>query len=198
LKIFRSHDTDKSNSISTEELDAVLKGCKYNFDKIPSSSAWLISMIDNDGTKTLSEGEFIHFIGILDRNRKLYQAADAKKTNALSNAEVQEILNKQKYQFTDAQLKVLTPLVDNDSSGSMSCEEFLLLSVFLRFCKIHFILADADGGGDISSSELLAVLPALGLAPTKETVDVFMKKLGADGKLTFEQFTLLAAMVKLQ
>jgi Ca2+-binding EF-hand superfamily protein len=111
---------------------------------------------------------------------------------------LQVILQKQKYLFTDEQLKKLTPLVDMDSSGALSCEEFLLLSVFLRFAKIQFLLADADGSGDISKKELLAHLVPLGVMPTADVVDKYMAKLGATDKLTFEQFALLAAMIKLE
>jgi hypothetical protein len=56
-KIFREFDTDKSGDISTSELDEVLKAAKFTFNQIPGSSAWLVSMIDCDGSKTLSEGE---------------------------------------------------------------------------------------------------------------------------------------------
>jgi hypothetical protein len=35
----------------------------------------------------------------------------------------------------------------------MSLEEFLQLGVFLRFCKLQFILADTDGSGSITLKE---------------------------------------------
>lgn len=72
----------------------------------------------------------------------------------MAGRQIVALLKKQQYEFSEAQLKHLAPLVDMDSSGELNLEEFLLLCVFLRFCKIQFILADTDGGGDISRKEL--------------------------------------------
>jgi Ca2+-binding EF-hand superfamily protein len=59
-------------------------------------------------------------------------------------------------------------------------------------------MADTDGGGDISKKELLRYLPALGIQPNETTVDKYMKEFGVKDKLTFEQFALVAAKLKLE
>lgn len=69
-----------------------------------------------------------------------------------------------------------------------------------RFCKIQFLLADVDGSEELTFKEVLGHLPALGLAPDPELATKLMQKLDTDnsGALSYEEFTLLAAMLKLQ
>ena len=92
------------------------------------------------------------------------------------------------------------PLVDKDSSGELSMEEWLLLSIFLRFVKIQCILADADGDGTLDRKEVGQHLPALGLQVDEATLDKLLKQLdtSGDGALSFEEFAILCAMIKLQ
>lgn len=71
-----------------------------------------MSLVDLDGTGTMSAGEFIHFVGLLEKCRALFLKADADKSGALDTKEIKALMDKQQYQFTDAQLKILTPLVD--------------------------------------------------------------------------------------
>ena len=78
----------------------------------------------------------------LQKWKKQFKKADKDKSGNIDKAELIALLKKNKYQFSDKQVDQLMPLVDKDSSGELSLEEFMLLSIFLRFTKIQFILAD--------------------------------------------------------
>ena len=97
------------------------------------------------------------------------------------------------------QLATLLPLVDKNGSGDLSLEEFLMLTVFLRFTKIQFLLADTDGGGTLDRGEVGRHLPALGLQVDEATLNKLIDQLDTDksGNLSFEEFAMLAAMIKL-
>lgn len=82
--VFKQFDKDGSGDISTSELDKALQSCGFNFQKarlaprrcvfflcrrrfsdgrplraqIPGSAQWLMSLVDLDGTQSLSEGKF--------------------------------------------------------------------------------------------------------------------------------------------
>lgn len=182
------------------ELDAVLTHCGFKFSGIPGAVEWMVSLVDLDGTRTLSLNEFRFFIGNLLKFKRAFKKADSDKSAALSTAELHALLTKQQMRFDAKQAALLLSLVDKNSSGELQLEEWMLLSVFLRFVKIQFLLADADCSGHLTRSEVSRYLPALGLKIDDDHLSKLMAKLDSDGNtqtLTFEEFALLCAMVKL-
>jgi Ca2+-binding EF-hand superfamily protein len=200
-KYFTHFDKDKSGDISVSELQAVLKHCGFEFDKIPGALAWMVSLVDLDGTKTLSLGEFKFFVGNLLKYKRSFKKADKDGSGHLSTAEVQALFTSMGFTFTAKQTALLASLVDKDSSGSLGLEEFMLLSVFVRFAKIQFILADSDGSGHLTRGEVKRYLPALGLNVDDAALEKLLARLDSDGNtqaLSAEEFIMLAAMVKLE
>uniref|UniRef100_A0A8C4WV61 Troponin C, skeletal muscle n=1 Tax=Eptatretus burgeri TaxID=7764 RepID=A0A8C4WV61_EPTBU len=59
--------------------------------------------------------------------------------------------------------------------------------------KAAFDLFDADGGGDISTSELGKVMRLLGQSPTKEELDAIIEEVDEDasGTIDFEEFLVM-------
>lgn len=196
-KYFTHFDKDKSGDISVSELAAVLKHCGFSFDAIPGAVDWMVSLVDLDGTKTLSLGEFKFFIGNLLKFKRAFKKADADASATLSTAEIKALYAKSGLAFTDKQIGLLASLVDKDSSGALSVDEYVLLSVFVRFAKIQFILADSDGSGHLTRAEVKNYLPALGLNVDDAQLSKLLAQLGDGKDLSAEQFIMLAAMVKL-
>ena len=66
----------------------------------------MVSLVDLDGTRTLSEGEFIYFIGNLRKMKTMFKKADADKNGAVDKAELVKILEKNKYKFRKMSCKL--------------------------------------------------------------------------------------------
>lgn len=179
----------------------MLTHCGFKFAAIPGAVEWMVSLVDLDGTRTLSLNEFRFFIGNLLKFKRSFKKADADKSAALSVQELHALLTKGGMRFDAKQTALLLSLVDKNSSGELQLEEWMLLSVFLRFTKIQFLLADSDSSGHLTRSEVNRYLPALGLKIDDDHLSKLMAKLDSDGNtqtLTYEEFALLCAMIKLE
>ncbi|XP_075925680.1 troponin C, skeletal muscle-like [Petromyzon marinus] len=62
--------------------------------------------------------------------------------------------------------------------------------------KAAFDMFDADGGGDISTSELGKVMKLLGQTPTKEELDAIIEEVDEDGSGTIDFEEFLVMMVR--
>lgn len=152
-----------------------------------------------DGSQTIHEKEFRYFLGRVLKQKALFEknAVDG----LLDINGVNETLKALGYKFAGSQVQTLFRLLDRDASGTFDLAEFLQMGVFLRFCKLQFILADTDGSGEISFGEIAAHLEPLGLVNIPDAMlrQVFEQiDVSKDGQLQFEEFATLVCKIKVR
>ena len=176
-------DADNSGTITTEELTQALKQLGHQ----NASRAQLLKMVqraDKDNSGTIDFPEFLEMIGdqladlsqinsarssalssrlprdeLIEASKALFEEFDADGSGAISVDELTEIFKKLGSQKSESEIRQLVLEVDQDQSGEIEFDEFLVLierlredhqaQLFLVNAKAAFALFDTDGSGSI-------------------------------------------------
>jgi Ca2+-binding EF-hand superfamily protein len=193
--IFVAVDKDKSGRIDESELKTVLRKCGFELND--AAVEMVMNSAQIDGRSSLPRAEFAYFLGRVLRLRNAFQALNKPQ---LDLNDISGLLKSFKFEFTAKQTQTLFSLLDRDASGTIELAEWLQLGVFLRFCKLQFVLA-SPANGAISRAELEQHLPPLGLdnVPAAMIDAVFAQTdTSRDGFLQFEEFATLVAKIKIR
>jgi len=196
--VFAAADKDKSGRIDASELDAVFR--KMNVELNAAALTMVMDFLDIDGKRAIPRKEFAFVFGRALKLRDAFLAltqphVDLEGFRALMHNSIQSVA------FDTKQASTLFSLLDRDANGTIELAEWLQLGLFVRHCKLQFVIADLNGDGSISRSELARHLPPLGLTDVPEAmIDVVFKQsdVSHDNKLQLNEFIVLVAKIKIR
>jgi len=196
--MFKKHDADGSDTIDTSELAKCLTECGFEFGE-GNAITLIIQLVSGagGGSKALQKNAFMTLVKRLNYQTKLFRkvagGGDDWRQTPIHEDKLLVLLNEktkpQPYHFTKEQVKKSLYPWASCANGCF-IEHYLLLTQFLRYARVNFIMADTNGDGAISLSELKTHLPRVGLNEKK--AKSLMAKHGDKKKdLKFEQFACI-------
>lgn len=97
------------------------------FPSLHSFHVQCIAIFDFDGNGTLSYPEFEKLLETLAQWTQLFQSADKDRSGKLSNLEVKNCLRGLGFNLPEGTLDKMMASVDDDASGYLGFDEFVLL-----------------------------------------------------------------------
>eukprot|EP00440_Ansanella_granifera_P015542 gb/GFBE01016891.1/.p1 GENE.gb/GFBE01016891.1/~~gb/GFBE01016891.1/.p1 ORF type:complete len:245 (+),score=84.48 gb/GFBE01016891.1/:1-735(+) len=146
--------------------------------------------------------------------KEAFEVFDADGSGDIDTSEIAAVLKSLGQPPSDEDLAALMKGVGKDTSDTISWDDFLKLmtnlkkldktwELLLNFSKAQlseyrdaFNMFDTDGSGDIDTSELGALLKALGQSPNEAELKEMVKEVDADGSGSIEFNEFLALMTK--
>ena len=143
------------------------------------------SLIDN-----LTDQQIIEF-------REAFQAFDKDGNGSITTKELGTVMRSLGQNLSEAEIKEMIDIVDEDKSGTIDFQEFLHL--MFRKMKIidkeeelldAFNILDKDGNGKISKYELRYIIMSTESGLTEEEIEDFIKTIGIDedGNVDLQDF----------
>ena len=143
------------------------------------------SLIDN-----LTDQQIIEF-------REAFQAFDKDGNGSITTKELGTVMRSLGQNLSEAEIKEMIDIVDEDKNGTIDFQEFLHL--IARKMKIidkeeelldAFNILDKDGNGKISKYELRYIIMSTESGLTEEEIEDFIKTIGIDedGNVDLQDF----------
>ncbi|KAJ6377797.1 hypothetical protein OIU78_028090 [Salix suchowensis] len=133
----------------------------------------------------------------VDKIKQMFHMMDTDQNGDLSFQELKDGLNKFGHYVPDPDVKLLMDAADADGNGSLSCEEFVAVSVHLKrigsdkHLTQAFRFFDKDQNGFIEFEELREAMSNDDLGPNNEQVIrdiIFDVDLDKDGRISYNEF----------
>ncbi|KAL6293809.1 hypothetical protein ACE6H2_001951 [Prunus campanulata] len=133
----------------------------------------------------------------IDGIRQLFNMMDIDNNGNLNFEELRDGLVKIGHHVTDPDVQMLMDAADGDGTGTLNCDEFVVVSVHLRKIDndelLHqaFTYFDKNDSGYVEFDELREALLDDKLGPANEQVIqdiIFDVDLDKDGRISFEEF----------
>lgn len=134
---------------------------------------------------------------LIERIKQAFHTMDTDKNGGLSFEELKDGLHNMGHPVPDKEVKMLLDSADEDGNGTLSCDEFVAMSVHLKkigcdeYLYEAFRFFDKNGTGYIEFDELKEALTEDRPCPNHEQVikdiirDVDLDK---DGRISYEEF----------
>lgn len=133
----------------------------------------------------------------VDKIKQMFHMMDTDHNGDLSFQELKDGLNKFGHSVPDPDVKLLMDAADADGNGSLSCEEFVAVSVHLKrigsdkHLTQAFRFFDKDQNGFIEFDELREAMSNDDLGPNNEQAIkdiIFDVDLDKDGRISYNEF----------
>ncbi|KAL3583168.1 hypothetical protein D5086_014229 [Populus alba] len=133
----------------------------------------------------------------VDKIKQMFHMMDTDHNGDLSFQELKDGLNKFGHSVPDPDVKLLMDAADADGNGSLSCDEFVAVSVHLKRIGSDknltqaFRFFDKDQNGFIEFDELREAMSNDDLGPNNEQVIkdiIFDVDLDKDGRISYNEF----------
>lgn len=179
---FKEMDTDKSNFLEKEEINAVIEWSLQAFpadDDLTNYKKKLLADIDKNGDGKLDQQEFVVLfeemlvrMDLIHRARAKFVELDTDKSGMLETQELDKVAEWVLQAYSDKSVgdraafkETLMKRIDVNQDGKLSMQEFAVVfdEILLRMdlherAKKQFQVLDADGSGFLEKSELGGVL----------------------------------------
>ena len=146
--------------------------------------------VENSVIDNLTDQQIIEF-------REAFQAFDKDGNGSITTKELGTVMRSLGQNLSEAEIKEMIDIVDEDKNGTIDFQEFLHL--IARKMKIidkeeelldAFNILDKDGNGKISKYELRYIIMSTESGLTEEEIEDFIKTIGIDedGNVDLQDF----------
>lgn len=225
LRVFLSHDVDRSGGIDVRELRTAL--FELGLPSESDQAARILRRYDSDQSGTLELAEFRNLVDELrrfqasavvvvspgDEVHQMFTRVDADRSGDIDVEELRRALEALGLLTDSRQAAQLLAKYDADASRRLELPEFrTLVSELRRFqsqgggaaASAHddvsriFRKADVDGSGTIDADELHAALFALGMSTDSSQARAILRRydVDANGTLDAQEFARLVAEIR--
>ncbi|KAL4436914.1 hypothetical protein ABPG75_004053 [Micractinium tetrahymenae] len=144
---FNAIDTDRTGSITPAELQRAMALGNLHFSLM--ACAQMVKLHDRDNSGCIGLAEFRSLHMQLTEIRTAFSAA-AGGGDALSQQQVEQLVQQQGYRLELPALKALCSSFDPDRNGRFGLPEYTMLCLFLTASRNIFSAFDAQRTGRIS------------------------------------------------
>lgn len=148
-QLFATVDTDRSGTINANELKQVLSdGGYHKFSN--ATTAMIMRMFDFEHTGVLSWPQFEALCGYLNAWRDMFNRADTDGSGGISYEELQRTLTAMGYALSAPTLSRMWLVYDEDKSGTLQFDEYIMLMAELKMTTAAFAQMDPRHTGRVT------------------------------------------------
>ncbi|XP_065196517.1 programmed cell death protein 6-like [Sycon ciliatum] len=146
---FQRVDTDRSGSISQDELSSALKNGQWT-EFNPETVRLMVGMFDRDGNGMITFDEFAGLWKYITDWQQAFRSYDTDNSGAIDKKELSTALISFGYRLSDRFVDVLIRKFDRRGCGSVSFDDFIQCCVVLQTLTAAFSTEDRDRDGWIT------------------------------------------------
>ncbi|CAF0762399.1 unnamed protein product [Adineta steineri] len=148
-KIFTQVDTDKSGSISSNELQSALSNGTWSpFN--PETVRMMIGMFDRDGSSTIDFQEFRDLWKYVSDWEKCFKKFDLDGSGSIDKHELKTALSSFGYRLSDNFYDLLIQKFDRTGRGTVAFDDFIQACVSIQTLTNAFLRHDRQQIGQIT------------------------------------------------
>jgi len=148
-EVFRKVDTDRSGSISSNELQAALSNGTWSpFN--PETVRMMIGMFDKDSSSTIDFNEFKSLWNFITQWEKVFRGFDEDKSGSIDKNEFRKALTSFGYRLSDRFYDLLIRKFDRTGRGTVAFDDFIQACVSIQTLTNAFRQYDRLQNGQIT------------------------------------------------
>ncbi|KAK0045195.1 programmed cell death protein 6-like isoform X2 [Biomphalaria glabrata] len=149
--IFQRIDTDRSGSISANELQRALSNGTWTpFN--PETVRLMIGMFDRDNSGTINFQEFVSLWKYVTDWQNTFRSYDRDNSGSIDKTELKTALTSFGYRLSDQFYDILIRKFDRQGRGTVAFDDFVQCAVVLQTLTSSFRAFDTDQDGWIQIS----------------------------------------------
>jgi len=148
-QVFQKVDTDRSGSITSNELQAALSNCTWSpFN--PETVRMMIGIFDQDHSSTISFDEFKHLWRFVTKWENMFRDFDKDKSGSIDKNEFRSALTSIGYRLSDRFYDLLIKKFDRTGRGTVAFDDFIQACISIQTLTNAFRQHDRLQNGQIT------------------------------------------------